>query len=376
MSDDRPGTCRAGGHPMKIVFLIQRPQRRGAELFALQLGSELMDRGHEVTVIALFRGPSQLEFPGRLITLDRPEIFRFFDVPGWLKLSRFLRKAGTELVMANAGDTLKFAIGSRMMGPWKARLVFRNASVMGRYLTRWYHGPYNRFLMKRVDQVISVSSDSLRDLCRHFPWLTSRSVVIPVGISVGTEPALPVTARSRMIVQAGAFTFEKNQAAMIRIFTRLAAQDKAVMLCFLGDGPMLRDMRQLAEHCGYTDRIRFMGNVADIRPWLQQASALAVTSIIEGLPAVVLEAMECGCPVVSFAVGGVGDAIVDGKTGVLIAPGEEAAFAETLVRLLNDGEWRASLAARAQETVRTAFTIGAVATSFEQTFLKLTDLPK
>jgi hypothetical protein len=111
---------------MKILQLIQRPQFRGAELFATQLGNGLINRGHECLLVTLFEGDADLPFTGRLIKLDRPGKKRFFDWDGWKALARIVAEEKPDLIQANAGDTLKFAVFSKLFFGWSTPVVFRN----------------------------------------------------------------------------------------------------------------------------------------------------------------------------------------------------------------------------------------------------------
>jgi len=76
---------------MTILQLIQKPQLRGAEMFATQLSNELTELGHEVMVVALFPGASELPCKGTFIRLDRPIGKRWFDYEGWKALANLIK---------------------------------------------------------------------------------------------------------------------------------------------------------------------------------------------------------------------------------------------------------------------------------------------
>src|SRR5687768_8044683 len=119
---------------MKIFQLIQKPQLRGAEIFACQLSTELSNRGHECVVITLFQGASKLPFAGRIIPLGLSKRTRFVDWRGWKKLADLVKKEEPDILQANAGDTLKYAIISKLIFRWKTKVVFRNASTVSLYI--------------------------------------------------------------------------------------------------------------------------------------------------------------------------------------------------------------------------------------------------
>ena len=72
---------------MRIIQVIQKPQLRGAEIFASQLSNHLMEEGHEVIVICVMAGTAKLPFKGKVIYLNRPVSKRFLDVSGWRQLA-------------------------------------------------------------------------------------------------------------------------------------------------------------------------------------------------------------------------------------------------------------------------------------------------
>src|SRR5688572_12946401 len=97
---------------MRIVQVITRPQRRGAEIFALQFSERLLLMGHEVTVISMFEGEEGLKFSGNWIRLDL-ERMRKIDLAGFRILAKALERIGPELVQANASETLRMMVGAR-----------------------------------------------------------------------------------------------------------------------------------------------------------------------------------------------------------------------------------------------------------------------
>ncbi|MDQ2102255.1 glycosyltransferase family 4 protein [Azospirillum isscasi] len=115
-------------------------------------------------------------------------------------------------------------------------------------------------------------------------------------------------------------------------------------LTIAGDGD-LECYRAQARTLGLEDRVRFTGwlDQAGCRKELVQAHVLVQPSMFEGLPMSVLEAMANGLTIVATPVGSVGDAIADEETGLLVPPGDRAALAEALARVIDDAELRRRL---------------------------------
>jgi hypothetical protein len=128
---------------MKLLFIIQKQQLRGAEIFASQLGSHLLAGGHKVVIVSLYSGEAQLPFTGKFIHLHANPAKRFFDPTSWKLLSGIIKKESPDLVQANAGDTLKYAVFSKLLYRWKQPIVFRNASMISLYIQSWWVKKFN-----------------------------------------------------------------------------------------------------------------------------------------------------------------------------------------------------------------------------------------
>lgn len=79
-------------------------------MFASQLSTHLLERGHEVRLVSLLQGESLLPFNGKHIQLNRPLSRRFFDEEGWKSLDQLIKEFKPDVVQANAGDTLKLTL--------------------------------------------------------------------------------------------------------------------------------------------------------------------------------------------------------------------------------------------------------------------------
>lgn len=316
---------------MKILHLIQKPQNRGAETFACQLGNHQVSQGHEVKMVSVFSGEGDLPWNKEISSLDASEKNRFFDLAAWKKLKEYIEEFQPEIVQANSGDTLKYAVFSKVFFGWKTPIVFRNASEVGRYLNSNFQKVFNRFLYKRVDGVISVSHASKKDLLDHFPFLQDRTQVIPIGLE--EKPNIEAVALKpegkHNIVHVGGFSFEKNHRGLISIFQKVIKVNPKAHLHLVGDGPLRSEIEDLVNERNLENNVTFYGFVNNPLSFIKSADVLVLPSIIEGLPGVLLEAMYCKTPVVAYNVGGISE-IVSDKTGSLIASGDEEAFAGAL----------------------------------------------
>jgi glycosyltransferase involved in cell wall biosynthesis len=135
----------------------------------------------------------------------------------------------------------------------------------------------------------------------------------------------------------GNFLAVKNPALLVRAFAsyREASGDHTSVLLMAGKGPMQPEISALADSLGLGTSVRQTGpmNSTQIAQLMAAADALCLSSVNEGLPNVILEAMACGLPVLSTNVGGIAE-VLDESRGVLVPEGELAPYAVAMPRVL------------------------------------------
>ena len=320
---------------MKIIQLIQKPQLRGAEIFTSQLADCLLIEGHDVLVVSLFLGRSVIPFSGEVIHLNRPEEKRFWDWFGWKQFDQLIKKFKPDIVQANAGDTLKFAVLSKFVFRWNVPVVFRNASTISLYikspLVKWF----NQFLFYKVARVISVSQSTKRDFLSTFSFNKDCIDIIPVGLTLKESESF--ISESKYLLHVGGFSFEKNHKGILKIFKRLLEYESSYQLWLVGDGPLREEIEKDVVKMGMQSHILLLGYKTDVIPLMKSSSALLLPSLIEGLPGVVLEAMYCKTPVIAYDVGGISEVVKNEETGWLVKSGDEEGFVEAVIDVLKGG---------------------------------------
>jgi len=182
-----------------------------------------------------------------------------------------------------------------------------------------------------------------------------RHVLIPNGVDLERLPSPAAAPDPFALAFLGRLVGQKNPLALLDILDRL--RDEPFRLEVIGDGPLRGGMAARAAALGLRDRVTFHGALphAEGLALLAGQGALLLPSAWEGLPMAVLEAMALGVPAVASAVGGIPEAVEDGQSGLLCAPGDLDGFTAAVRRLAGDADLRARITAAARQTVASRF---------------------
>jgi glycosyltransferase involved in cell wall biosynthesis len=125
-----------------------------------------------------------------------------------------------------------------------------------------------------------------------------------------------------------------------------------VTFLVVGDGELMEPLKELSRDLGIENRVVFMGYSDSVSSILKEVDVKVISSISEGIPLTLFEAMNAGCPVVSTDVGGIKEILEEGKTGFLTPPKDPIALAEKILILLKENTLRESMSAAAKEASR------------------------
>jgi glycosyltransferase involved in cell wall biosynthesis len=203
-------------------------------------------------------------------------------------------------------------------------------------------------------------SDGLRkemiDLLALRPEMC-RTIYNPVEIgrirTLAREPVEAFVADSGLpvVVTCGRLILLKNHRLLLKAFRDVQARQPS-RLVILGEGPERPALEALAQELGIAEHVSFLGFQANPFKFMARAVVFALSSDTEAFPCVIQEAMACGVPVISADCDyGPREIITDGRNGLLVPPGDQAALTAAIVRVHPDAELRARLAAEASRTV-------------------------
>jgi glycosyltransferase involved in cell wall biosynthesis len=159
------------------------------------------------------------------------------------------------------------------------------------------------------------------------------------------------------LIAVGRLKAPKDFLTLVRALAALP--DRAFEAQIVGDGPDREEVAAEIRRLGLEGRVQLAGERSDVPELLAGSDVFVLSSRSEGLPVSVLEAMAAELPVVASDVGGLAELVVDGETGVLVAPGDPTALADALGRLLDDRELRQRLGAAGRARAEDSFDLAA-----------------
>ncbi len=196
--------------------------------------------------------------------------------------------------------------------------------------------------------MITVSNANARHIASAFGVSLKRIRVIPCGVDIDFfKPAefggfrvqrSTLLTTLPLIVCVARQVPVKNLRLLLEVCALLRARAVKFHLVLVGDGPMRKDLERMLQPLGLEDCVEFTGALEQrcVLGWWQRASVAVLTSENEGMPVCLMEAAACGIPAVATAVGGVPELILNGRTGLLVPPGDATALAAALQTLLQD----------------------------------------
>lgn len=344
----------------KVAIFIPDFAGGGAQRVNVNLANELARQGLAVDyVVHNADGPfaRQLADNVRLVTLGGRRFETSFP-----RFCRYIMRERPNAVMASMQHAGVFALlAKRLMGRQTRFLVQYQNTISVEYASaRLVSRLWLRllgFLLPSADAVVAVSEDVAEDMVHMFPKTAGNvlSIYNPVfdpGILELAEeplahpwfgdPEVPV------VVSVGRLAPQKDYKTLLAAFAQVLKVRKA-RLVIVGEGPDRAALAARAEELGVGELVDLPGFQSNPYPFMRNAQVFVLSSIHEGLPLVLVEALACGTPVVSTRCpSGPREVLEDGKWGRLVPVGDAQAMADAVLGALDEPADTDALVARAR----------------------------
>ncbi len=179
------------------------------------------------------------------------------------------------------------------------------------------------------------------------------------------------SAHAPVIGMVGRLSSQKNPADFVRAAALVKQKKPEAAFLFVGDGPLRSGIERQITQCGLEGSVVLAGLRDDVPALLACMDVFILTSLWEGLPRVIVQAMAAGVPVVANGVDGVREIIRNGTNGFMVDPGDTASMADRVISLLECPDLRASVTRQAHATVRQEFSLWSMIGRIEEIYGEL-----
>jgi glycosyltransferase involved in cell wall biosynthesis len=350
----------------RVLQLVQ-PDDGGVAEHVLHLSLGLRRYGFDVEVAAspaFLTGPALAEAGIRVHALDLRRLPGAHDVSAAVGLRRLDAHGRFGLVHAHsskAGALGRVALTSRRRLVYTPHCAAFYSGVGGPAGRLVYRG-VEQALVPRTAAFVAVSQWEAGRLARGLVGTEQRLHVIPNGVpapdSQAADPALlAFKAKAPLIGLVTVLRPGKDVFTLLRAMEIVAQGGSPSRLAIVGNGSLEGELHREIERRGLTDRVRHFTFRRPVERWLRALDLFVLPTDWESLPLSVLESMRCGLPVVATDVGGVGEAVEDGRTGRLVPPRDAGALAEAILDVLREPARREAMGQAARNAAELRFSV-------------------
>ena len=363
---------------MHIVHTEASQGWGGQEIRILTEARGLLERGHRVTLLTP---------PGaRIFEAARGQGIPVVAMPfekkrpaGVRALRRWLDEERPDLVNTHSSiDSWLMALTQ----PFAHRMPVVRTRHISAALPR---SPTTRWLYTRgADHVVTTGERLRRHMIERLRADPERFTSVPTGIDLHryhrasaapravTRAALAIPDEALVICIAATLRSWKGHAVLLDAFDPLAAMRADVHLLIVGDGPVRAATEARATSSPASERIHFTGHSEQVEDLLAASDIFALPSWAnEGVPQAIMQAMALELPVVSTPVGAIDEALVDGETGLMVAPRDPLSLTGALRRLADDPDLRAAFGRAGRARAARYFSDTAMTDAMERIFQRL-----
>jgi len=211
-----------------------------------------------------------------------------------------------------------------------------------------------------------------RGLCSPDKISVIHNAYYPEGLADAPASGRP-TRNESVVGFVGRLSDQKGAQFLIQAVPQVLAAHPATRFVIVGDGPERPRLERLVAELGVDRAVEFKGYQPEPAQLVKDMDVVVIPSIYDPFPLVTLEVMACGRPVVGAAVGGIPEAVEDGRTGILVPPRDAAAIAQALIKLIASPDLRLEMGAAARARAKENFSPSVIAAQYSDLYRRLLD---
>lgn len=351
---------------MKVLHIIDSGGLYGAEVMLLNLAMEQIRIGLDPVICSIGEKgigekPLETEAIKRGIKI---KIFRMTPGPnimGAFKILKFAEKEKFDILHSHGykGNVLfGFILKAFHRIPLIATVHGWTTATSNRLSKMKLYEWLDAKSLKYIDRVVLVNKEMFSN-----PMIRSKNLqnftVINNGIPSLTEKSskdmdkeiIEFCQEGFVVGSIGRLSYEKGFNFLIEVVARLSLEIREIKLVIIGEGRERKILEEMVVSLGLKEKVLMPGYRDTADMYLSLFNVFVIPSLTEGLPMVLLEAMQYGIPVVATSVGGIPDVLEDGKDGLLVQPGESDMIATSLRKVYKKELDLATMVKRAKDKV-------------------------
>ena len=341
-----------------IVIVVSAMNMGGAQRVVSILSDYWSQNGYDVTLISTYTGETISHFQiNKNVTLkyltNSPIlakynplnlVWKLFHLRKEIKnqnpdvVISFLARVNVAAALSTIGMKCSLIICERTWPPFASL----NDNLLWAY----------KVLFKGAEKIIVQTEKSKAWMAKNFPDTTVEAIPnpmvypLPLHKQRSVPPSTIISKERKVILASGRMHKIKQFDVLIRAFFMIKDVYLDWDLIILGDGEERDGLNNMLLDLGINDRVYFPGRVGNISDWYERADLFVLSSVVEGFPNVLLEAMAYGLPCISFDCDtGPRDMIEDGVNGILVNPREkEKGLSNAMKKMINNEEFRTNIA--------------------------------
>ncbi|HEY4706344.1 MAG TPA: glycosyltransferase [Thermodesulfobacteriota bacterium] len=363
------------GERVRVLHLVQGLEVGGLEYMVVNLIKGL-DNARYAPAVCCFDGLGSLESKLRGVDVHLLRRRQGVDYAYPFRLAALLRRERTQILhlhnptayfygaLAGAVARVPLVVYTEHARDIRPNMKIRVADKLLSFFT---------------DRVVAVAGHVKRNLVEYEWFNPSKVRVIYNGIDdsrfsagAGSEArareALGIGESVPIIGIVARLDPIKNHRCLIKAMRLVVDAFPGALLLVVGDGPLRGELEEESRATGLGDNVRFLGTRADVESILRSLDVFVLSSVSEGLPLTVLEAMAAGRPIVATRVGGIPEAIEDGVDGLLVPPDDERGLAAAIKGMLADKKRAGEMARSARKKFEKSFSLRQMISNYEEVY--------
>ncbi len=360
----------------KLAYVINNLNVGGAEKLLLSTVTKLDKEKYDVTVFSMLAGDQLLQdFKDCGVKVVCLGMKHKRDLSGFWKLYRFFKSNEIQIVHTHLLEADIFGRFAALLAgvpivistqhsvdAWK-----KHPQRMRTKMRLWL----DKFAARHSSGVIAVS-DTVKEFLKKYQNVPPEKIyVLRNGIEVSNHIKAFSSKSDDDIITLGSvgrLFEEKGFEYLLRAFQQVKILKPEIKLLIAGDGPLRAPLEQLAKELKISEDVTFLGNITDIPDFFRTIDIFVLSSIQEGIPLALLEAMAAAKPVIATTVGGIPEVIENGRDGVLVAAGKVEDLKNAILSLLEDKNRAKSIAKKARTKVLEEFNLDSAVKALDEIY--------